>query len=73
MHDERPSADVLGLSAEEAQTRLRDAGVFEVRVTQTAPPRGAIAGEGRVVRVRMVGPAIELVVAAFPQLQGELR
>jgi len=65
--------DVLGLRAEEARRRLAAAGVTEVEVVETAPPRGRVQGEMRVVRAREDARGTTLVVAAFPRLPDEVR
>lgn len=61
--------DVLGLPLEEAQMRLKEAGCDNLAEQGTAPPKGAIAGQPRVVRQRTVDRQIQLVVANFPLLE----
>jgi len=60
--------DVLGLPLAEARRRLAEAGVTVVEEAVTAPPRGAVAGETRVVRQRRRDETVALVVAAFPHI-----
>lgn len=59
--------DVLGLPLDLARQRLRDAGFVQISEQTTAPPRGPIAGQVRVVQQR-TGRADEivLVTASFP-------
>ena len=65
--------DVLGLPLPEATSRLEALGLA-VRVTETSPPRGPIAGELRVVRQRLPHASeVSLTVAAFPPLPAEER
>jgi hypothetical protein len=64
---------VLGQTREEAERRLSAAGVTEIEVTRTAPPRGPhLVGPPRVVRQRGSGAGVSLVVAAtVPPPQGD--
>ncbi|MDQ7828516.1 MAG: PASTA domain-containing protein [Armatimonadota bacterium] len=55
--------DLLGYRLDEAEARLRAAGV-PVRVEEAAPPRGRPAGPRRVVRQRLEGEVLVLTVAA---------
>lgn len=61
--------DVLGLALGEARQRLMDAGLGSVAEESTAPPRGAIEGQARVVRQRLVNQRVHLVLANFPLLK----
>ncbi len=62
--------DMLGLEIAEARRRLETAGVREVGVVATTPPRGGTpGGNERVVRVSRTGGSCALVVAAFPVLE----
>ena len=64
---------VLGQPLEEAMRRLAEAGVTEIEVAETAPPRARKpAGPRRVVRQRTTAQGVSLVVAAtVPSPQGE--
>lgn len=57
--------DVLGLPIDEARTRLKAAGVVDIVEQYTAPPRGAIEGQARVVRQRLVDRQVQLVLTNF--------
>jgi hypothetical protein len=56
---------VVGWRQSDAIARLQSAGVEEIRVVQTRPPKGRYRGEPvhwRVIRQRQQGDAVELVV-----------
>lgn len=57
--------DVLGLPVAEARLRLSAAGVADIAEEPTTPPRGAIQGQARVVRQRLVDRQVQLVLTNF--------
>lgn len=64
-------AQVLGLPVEEARAQLAATGPQAVTWRRTAPPRGAVGEEERVVQVRPgPGAGLTVVTAFFPALPG---
>jgi hypothetical protein len=56
--------DIIALELEEARTRLTAAGLAIREVSETRPPqRAELTGGLRVVRLRVAGDAVDLVVA----------
>jgi len=55
--------DVIGYLLDEAKAALAEAGWSEVEISETRPPRRALTGPLRVLRQRVSGHRIALVVS----------
>jgi hypothetical protein len=55
--------DVVGYPLDEAKAALAEAGWSEVEISETRPPRRALTGPLRVLRQRVSGHRIALVVS----------
>jgi hypothetical protein len=53
--------EVVAFPLEEAQTVLAEAGVTQVLVCATSPPRGGPPGPMRIIRQRILSEGVELV------------
>ncbi len=65
--------DLLGLIWEEAQSQLAEANITQYAVITTTPPGKRISGQLRVVRQCVKPEGLEIVIAAFPELEEGIR